>query len=313
MTSTPFKLTLPDSTLADIYAGNGIIQHPRFRELHARISECLEATAEDGEPQCLCLSGETGVGKTTLVRNYAAAFPRYEVPLGTRTPILYLETPHPITVKGMTSALLHALGDPRAFKGTQPEMNARLQGFLADCGTRLVILDDFHHLIDKQTNHIYRDVSEWLKVLIKNTGIVYLVVGIDGEVERILAANPQLSRLFVREQLRPFLWKPADPNIVSDFARLISYVLVTLEVALTEEEPLPVTLFRIHQATAGVMSHIMNLFRQADRVQRRQGNAGQPLTLKILATAYQERLQPHVGRNNPFLIAATSSVSVKAV
>lgn len=212
MSPTPPELAFPDSIPDDLFASGSVIQHPRFRALHARISECLEATAEDGEPQCLCLIGETGVGKTTLARTYAAAFPRHETPLGARTPILYLETPHPITVKGMTSALLHALGDPRAFKGTQPEMNARLQGFLADCGTRLVILDDFHHLIDKQTNHILRDVSEWLKVLIKNTGIVYLVVGIEGEVERILTANPQLSRLFVRERLRPFSLETSRPG-----------------------------------------------------------------------------------------------------
>lgn len=268
-----------------------IVQHPRFQELHDKIAECLEATAEDGE---------TGVGKTTLVRNYETAYPRFETRLGTQVPVLYLETPHPITVKGMTSAMLHALGDPRAFKGTQPEMNARLQGFLADCGTRLVILDDFHHLIDKQTNYILRDVSEWLKVLIKNTGIVYIVVGIEGETERILKANPQLSRLFVREQLRPFSWQVDNPDTMVKFGRLISYVQATLEITLAEEEPLPVLLFRIHQATDGVMSHIMNLFRQARRVQRRNGQDGQPVSMVVLATAYEERLQAYVGRENPF-------------
>lgn len=291
----------PNGRSPDIYTNGTVIQHPRFQELHACISECLEATDEAGEPQCLCLIGETGVGKTTLVRSYVAAFPRYETRLGTRAPILYLETPHPITVKGMTSAMLHALGDPRAFKGTQAEMNARLQSYLTDCGTRLVILDDFHHLIDKQTNRILRDVSEWLKVLIKNTGIVYLVVGIEGEVERILTANLQLSRLFLRERLRPFPWQPDEANIIADFARLISYVQATLGLTLATEEPMPVLLFRVHQATNGVMSHIMNLFRQAKRIQRQRGESQPPLTLDILAAAYAQRLQAHIGRDNPFI------------
>ena len=131
-----------------------VVHHPRFQELQAKISECLEATAEAGEPQCLCLMGETGVGKSTLVQSYADTYPRYETKIGINIPILYVETPHPITVKGMTSALLDALGDPRAFKGTQAEMNARLQGFLVDCAVHLVIVDDFHHLIDKKTNRI---------------------------------------------------------------------------------------------------------------------------------------------------------------
>jgi energy-coupling factor transporter ATP-binding protein EcfA2 len=277
-----------------------IINHPRFQELHARITDCLEATAEYGEPECLCLMGATGVGKTTLVRSYAAAFPRYEVQTGSRSPVLYLETPHPITVKGMTSALLDALGDPLAFRGTQPEMNARLQNFLADCDVRLVILDDFHHLIDKQTNRILRDVSEWLKVLIKNTGIVYLVVGIEGEVERILNANKQLSRLFVREYMLPFRWQPDDPDSITDFARLISYVEMVLDVKLAEVEPRPVLLYRIHLATGGVMSNIMNLFRQARRLQQRRGQEGEPLSSALLADAFSQRLQAHVGLDNPF-------------
>jgi energy-coupling factor transporter ATP-binding protein EcfA2 len=283
-----------------LFAEGNIIYHPRFQELHTRITDCLEATTEYGEPECLCLMGATGVGKTTLVRSYVVAFPRRETERGTRSPVLYLETPHPITVKGMTSALLDALGDPLAFKGTQPEMNARLQNFLADCGVRLVILDDFHHLIDKQTNRILRNVSEWLKVLIKNTGIVYLVVGIEGEVERILNANKQLSRLFVREYLLPFRWQPDEPESITDFARLMSYVQTVLEVKLTTAEPWPVLLFRIHLATGGVMSNIMNLFRQAVRLQQRQGLVGQPLSLDVLAEAYGQRLQPHVGVDNPF-------------
>jgi hypothetical protein len=261
--------------------------------------------------------GATGVGKTTLVRSYAAAFPRYEVQTGSRSPVLYLETPHPITVKGMTSALLDALGDPLAFRGTQPEMNARLQNFLADCEVQLVILDDFHHLIDKQTNRILRDVSEWLKVLIKNTGIVYLVVGIEGEVERILNANKQLSRLFVREYMLPFRWQPHDSDSISDFARLISYVEMVLDVKLTEAEPMPVLLYRIHLATGGIMSNIMNLFRQARRLQQRRDQEGESLSLALLADAYSQRLQAHVGLDNPFrghsqtLVPAPSRVSLK--
>jgi energy-coupling factor transporter ATP-binding protein EcfA2 len=284
-----------------VMGGQAIIQHPRFQELHARITECLEATVFGNEPECLCLIGETGVGKTTLVRSYAAAFPRYETELGTRNPILYLETPHPVTVKGMTAALLHALGDPRAFQGTQPEMNARLQGFIADCEVKLVILDDFHHLIDKQTNRVLRDVSEWLKVLIKNTGVVYLVVGLEGEVERILNANRQLSRLFVRECLRPFQWNPDETATIADFAKLISYTSEALGVTLAQEEPWPVLLFRIHLATDGVMSNIMNLLQKARRIQQRSGQDGQPVSLGVLGEAYMERLQAHVGRDNPFL------------
>jgi energy-coupling factor transporter ATP-binding protein EcfA2 len=277
-----------------------VVHHPRLIALHERITECLMATAEDGESQCLCLIGATGVGKTTAVRSYASLFPATELPRGRKQPVLYLETPHPITVKGMTSALLAELGDLSAFRGTQPLLNARLQHLLCACQVRLVILDDFHHLIDKQTNRVLRDVSEWLKVLIKNSGIVFLVVGIEGEVEQVLHANQQLSRLFVREWLKPFCWDAADKQGSEQFARLIAFVLNQLDLTVSDKMPTSIWLTLLHRATGGVMSNIMNLLRQVRRVQRRCGELGKPLTVDVLAIAYSERLEAHLALGNPF-------------
>jgi pantothenate kinase-related protein Tda10 len=45
---------------------NAIIHHARFVELHNRIIELMELTADLGEPQCLGIEGPKGVGKTTL-------------------------------------------------------------------------------------------------------------------------------------------------------------------------------------------------------------------------------------------------------
>ena len=88
-------------------------------------------------------------------------------------------------------------------------LNSRLIKLLKACQVELVILDDFHHLIDTETDRVLAKVSDWLKVLIKETGIPFLVVGMEGKVERILRANAQLSRLFAaRETLLPFAWQP---------------------------------------------------------------------------------------------------------
>jgi hypothetical protein len=62
----------------------------------------------------------------------------------------------------------------------------------------------------------------------------------------------------------------------------------------------PELLFRIHYATAGVMSNIMNLLRKARRIQRYQGKPDSPLTLETLSLAYRERLHAHVERSDPF-------------
>lgn len=96
------------------------------------ITACQELSKIAGEPQCMSLAGPTGAGKTTLIRDYARQFPRYETPMVTRIPIFYLETPSPVTVKGLAQKMLE-LGDPAAHKGNQPALNSRLIHFIKEC------------------------------------------------------------------------------------------------------------------------------------------------------------------------------------
>ena len=70
---------------------------------------------------------------------------------------------------------------------------------------------------DSETDKILAKVSNWLKVLIKETCVPFLVIGIEGKVEVILEANSQLSRLFaVREDLTRFRWEVAEPDTLYD-------------------------------------------------------------------------------------------------
>lgn len=171
-------------------------------------------------------------------------------------------------------------------------MNARLIKLLIACQVTLVILDDFHHLIDTDTNRVLVTVSEWLKVLIKETGIPFLVVGLVGEVERVLQANPQLSRLFaVRETLQPL---PPDAT----FARFVDYAEQLVGGAIVGAWSRAELLARLHYATDGVVANLMNLLRMAALL-REPGGA--PIDQAALSWAFQQRLAKHLrGKINPF-------------
>ena len=121
------------------------------------IEECQELSKVAEEPQCMSLEGPTGAGKTTLIKDYARQFPRHETGPATLIPVFYLETPSPVTVKGLAQKMLEELGDPAAHKGNQPALNSRLIHLIRECGVELVILDDFQHLIDSETNKILKD------------------------------------------------------------------------------------------------------------------------------------------------------------
>lgn len=282
-----------------LHTNTALIRYPRFKELHRDIRECQEMSQLSDEPQCMALEGATGTGKTTLIRDYMSLFPRIEEENGTRVPIFYVETPSPVTVKGMAGTMLAQLGDPAAGRGTLWSMNFRLIRLMIDCQVELTVIDDFHHLIDKETNRILEQVSDWLKVLIKETGVMFLVVGISGKVERILESNAQLSRLFaMRETLEPFRCDPADEASVKEFARFVEYAEKSIQITLPETLPRWELLYRLHYATDGVVGNLMNLLRYAALIAR---NHKISIDLPVLAKAFDKRISKHLkGKTNPF-------------
>ncbi len=281
-------------------AKTALIRYPRFKALHHDIHECQEMSRLSNEPQCMSLEGVTGAGKSTLARDYVALFPRTEQADGSHIPIFYVETPSPVTVKGMAVTMLARLGDPAAHYGTLWSLNFRLIRLMVACQVELVILDDFHHLIDQATNRILEQVSDWLKVLIKETGIPFLVVGVEGKVERILEANAQLSRLFaVRQTLQPFRCDPTDATSIQEFERFTSYAEQIIATPLAATLPRLELLHRLHYATDGVVGNLMNLLRYSAWLAKQQSQ--ETISLPLLAAAFEKRLSRHVkGKTNPF-------------
>jgi len=281
-------------------ANTALIRYPRFKELHHHIRYCQQLSKIAGEPQCMTLEGVTGAGKSTLVQDYARAFPRVLTDEGLQIPVFYMETPSPVTVKGMAAAMLEHLGDPAAHRGTQWSMNSRLIKLMIACQVEIAILDDFHHLIDCETNRVLAKVSDWLKVLIKETGLPFLVVGIEGTVERILDLNPQLSRLFAaRESLAPFKWDMADETSVGEFAQFVQYAEEAIGITLTGALPRTELLYRLHYATGGVVGNLMNLLRCA--AIHAQDTSTEQVELSNLAWAFRRRLARHLKNTvNPF-------------
>lgn len=274
------------------------VRYPRFKEMHREIKRCQDISKISLEPQCMSLEGESGAGKSTLVKDYASLFPRYETENGISIPVFYAEIPSPATVKGTASGLLEQLGDPGANKGTLWSMNSRLVGLIKSCGVELVILDEFSNLIDTETNHVMNTVSDWLKMLIKQSGVPFLVVGIDGKVSRILKANNQLSRLFAcREKLAPFAW--GDDKSIQEFSMFIQYAEKAVEIPLTTDVPKVEMLFRMHYVTDGIVGNIMNLMRYAGL--NATENHRNKIELVDLSEAFRQRISeymPH--KNNPF-------------
>ncbi len=290
-----------DSLLKQAHAA--LIRYPRFKELHKDIKQCQYLSKIADEPKCMSLEGLPGAGKTTLVKEYAKAFPRIETAERTLVPVFYMSTPSPVTIKGMAAKMLLKMGDPGfSYSGRVDGLDSRVIENLIASKTELVILDDFHHLIHSETNRILATVSDWLKALIKDSEVPFLVVGIEGRVENILKANSQLSRLFsVRETLHPFTWDTRKISTIKEFARFIEYVEKAMQMSLAKQIGHVELLYRLFFVTGGVVGNIMNLLRAAQLMALSRGSSS--IELCDLSDAYEKHLAKHVGiTTNPFQV-----------
>lgn len=280
-------------------ANNIYISYPRFKEIIGAIEYCHHFSSCKDEPECMFLSGSTGVGKTTIYRTYASRYPRQITLKGTMIPILAVTIPAPATVKAVVSKLLWQLGDPAYDKGTIGKQTIRLIGLIKDCGVQMLILDEFQHFIDRDSAKVLKTVSDWLKTLILDTNLPIILIGLP-EAEQILQLNchSQLSRRFAnRCYLGPFVWQPDLGKEFRTFLHLLASQLPLESASHLSELDLA---RRFYYASDGVVAYVMKLVRYGTYLALQQHR--EQLDLDILAVAFDKYVHADKPRKvNPFL------------
>lgn len=267
------------------------IYYPRLDGPAREIRRCLELSQRYGQPYSMALEGVANAGKSAFVYHLMQDFPGDETPELTRIPVVYVELSSPITRNGVGRAILEAFGDPGPYdKLRYDDLTRRVRALLLHCQVRLVILDDFHHLI--RNEQIDWEIAEWLKVLIKGARVPFLVIGIAGKVQRILRANAQLSKLFiVRERLHPLPWDEADDALVEEFGQFVTFVEASVGLRLTRQLGRVALLGLVHWATGGIVGDLVTFLRYAGAVAR--DRAGDSIELADLAHGFEMWLREH--------------------
>ena len=259
---TDVEAAIPDVLVAPLpdagtRANHTLVRHERFDYLLSLMARCQERSKLSDEPKCMALEGVTGAGKSTLVRRYARDYPPYATAGGMCIPVFRVETPSPVSPRGMASAMLEALQDPYYDRGTGSILQTRLAKLLKACAVELVILDDFHHLIDADTDRVLQTVSDWLKVLLKETHIPFVVIGMPNSLKRIFNANAQLARLFpIREHLGTL-------QGLTELHAFLNAFEAETQAQIAPEHDRTDLLQRLAYATDGVVGFYSNLLRES--------------------------------------------------
>lgn len=284
-----------------------IIRYPYFNHIISQLKHCKEFSKISAEPECILITGVRGAGKTTLINTIASEFPRQLTPEGTIVPILKARVPVPASPKSLVTELLDSLGDPNPTNGSATTQTMRLRKLMKDCKVELVLLDEFHHFIDRDSYSILHSAADWLKNLIEGTKCPFALWGL-GYSSIILKANEQLERRFsIREKIVPFDWTLRAPNAKRDpiFFKFLRYLDEGLPFVKSSNLDSDEMAFRIYYATDGIIGFVMKLIRRAANFAISENL--ESLNLKVLANAYDERLSHRdPKRKNPFKVEIES-------
>ncbi len=278
---------------------NLYVSYPRSDEILTAIEYCHRFSYCQNEPECMFLSGETGVGKTTIYRAYAIKHPRQVTKEKTIVPILAVTIPAPATVKTVVTKLLWELGDPAYDKGSTGNQTIRLIGLMKECQVELLILDEFQHFIDRDSAKVLKTVSDWLKTIILDTNLPIVLIGLP-EAEEVLKlkSHSQLSRRFSnRHYLRPFIWEQDNGREFRTFLHLLESSLPLQSASNLSDE---YTAMRFYYASDGVVAYVMKLIRFGTYLALQSNQ--EKLDYSLLATAFEKVVRADKpNKLNPFV------------
>lgn len=271
-----------------VIANQVYASYPLFDLVLADIDRCHYSPKIKGkdDPDCLLLVGNTGSGKTTILETYLESYPRRDTDDGSIVPVMYTLIPPPASVKGLVTKMLEKLGDPLYEKGSTIVQTIRLHRLLNECKVELIILDEFHHFIDSDSNKVLITLCDWLKSLIVNTKIPVVLFGMPISENILKVDNWQLSRRFnYRHNLVPFPRDEAGLNLFRGFLSEIEGQLPLLGKSNLADKSLSE---RIYYATDGTIGHVMTLIRKGATFAIE--NNFDRIDLGILYTIYWENL-----------------------
>jgi hypothetical protein len=274
------------------------------------LAECISWSAKSLEPKGAVLTGLGGAGKTTICKQILKALPVKTIVEGDvairAVPAFYTTVPAPSSIRSLASNMLEELGDPAPNRGIAKDLTSRLIKLLKQCKTRVILLDEFHHLLPAKgavTESKMKEICQWLKVLMNSTNVMICLVG-RPECSSLVDYDEEVFRRFAHHFPLDDLscGSPEKPGPLVGFVR----VLVNRYIEVVDLKGFPIfsdydSYLRLWVATKGRPSYITLLIQTAIKIALHEANRNY-VVIEDLAEAYERGITKPVTKfkGNPF-------------
>lgn len=220
---TPNERLAYNQARAIWHANIGPIRTPGIEALFEALDGIVGANRQDGDKvkPTAVLDALPGLGKTTAALAFGQAFHRAQVDLygpevpvagghWQRIPVVYVGLTSNTTMRSLNSRLCRFYGVPGADRGSADWLASRAAECVANCKTRLIIVDDVHFLDVNRRDG--REVANHFKWLANTFPVTFLFVGVGLRARGLLdeglcgadAAFSQTARRWSVLSLDPF-------------------------------------------------------------------------------------------------------------
>lgn len=281
------------------FMNNGMfVPHPdmviTIRAIQHRIKRCMI----EGKGAAMFIEAPSGGGKSTLVRIFKALMPNEITDEKTKVRVVAFSVPKLITLKGMDTALLAALGDPKAGSGTHYDLDKRAITLLERVGAEVIFIDNVQDIPEKRRSGGILQIGNWIRDLIDGCGRLVVLLGTQDSKE-ILNPNIQLKRRCAAKRTISY-FSPFEKVGLSRLKRFLHEVDQRLPLAEFSHlgDDSNKTTLQFAYATGGIQDYIFQILSAA--VYQAVADGRESLSLEDLAKGYEETFQDISTGKNPF-------------
>jgi hypothetical protein len=246
-----------------------VCYHNEFLAAYEGVLGCMSRSISFNRPIGCLLLGKGGVGKSTVCKLIKAKNKPEAVTTNGYVKrivkVFYMPVPSPVTIKSLTIRMLEELGS-NDHSGTSEQLNYRLRTLLRECNTKLIMLDEFHHIYNANAlkTRSTENVANWIKTLADESKVTICLVGLP-DIQSKLHLDSQLQRRFSYVYtLNPLSLSENSAEIFKNFLKHTEEFCH--KKLATRFDPSLIShsmLKRIYLATGGIQAYVIQLIQES--------------------------------------------------